>query len=255
MDFEIILSTYNGEDFLEEQIDSIIKQKHENWNLKIFDDCSTDKTIDILKYYSNIDSRIEYKINDEKLGPTFSFYNLLKNSKKDFIVFCDQDDIWSDKKLHEIKKFIISTKEPFIMGVHNGEFLIKQKNKVIFNKQFVLNKDLIYEKQPNLSFFNLLKSNKIIGCFSFIKRNEFIKILKVKPPKDQGIFLDYWIALVASSQSKIAFLDKNLISYRRHENVATISERKVLSKFKTRFVLIIFLLYNFIKYYLNKKLF
>lgn len=254
MNFEIVLSTYNGGDFLEEQIKSIIKQKHKDWNLLIFDDSSTDNTIEILDYYSKIDSRIEFKINNKKLGPTYSFYNLLKSAKKDFLVFCDQDDIWSDMKLYEINEFIISSKKSFLMGLHNGEFLIEKENKVFFNKKLISNEDLIYNKKPNLCFFSLLKSNKLIGCCSFINRKAIINLIKINPPKNEGIFLDYLIALLASSKSQIKYLDKNLIYYRRHENVATISQRSITAKLKTKFIIVSFLILNYIKYRISRKI-
>ena len=254
MNFEIILSTFNGGDFLEEQLKSIIKQKYQDWNLLIFDDCSSDNTVDILDYFSKIDSRIKFQINDKRLGPTYSFYNLLKNAKKDFLVFCDQDDIWSENKLYEINEFIISSKKSFIMGLHNGEFLVENQNKVFFNKKLISNKDPIYKKKPNLSFSSLFKSNKLIGCCSFINRKEIINLIKIHPPNNKGIFLDYLIALIASSKSEIEFLDKNLIYYRRHKGVATIAQRSIAEKLKTKFILIFYLLLNYIKYIITPKI-
>ena len=251
MTLGIVLSTFNGEKFIESQIESIINQTYKDWQLLISDDISQDNTVKLLDYYSKKDSRISYKKNDKRLGPTLSFLNLLRMSKCKYVIFCDQDDEWSPNKLEEIYKFINFHKKDFIMGLHNGEFLIDNNKTHYFNNKKILDKDRIYKEKPDLSFISLLKSNKVVGCMSFVDREKIIKILKINPPQNKGIFLDYWLALISSTHySGIKFLDKNLISYRRHEGVATIKKRSIFSKFKTRFILILSLLiHSFLNIY------
>ena len=96
---EILMATYNGEKYIEEQIDSIINQTYTNWELLIRDDKSKDNTASIIEEYEKKDSRIKL-LRDEKgnLGFVKNFEELLKNSQKDFIMFSDQDDIGNQTK-------------------------------------------------------------------------------------------------------------------------------------------------------------
>ncbi|WP_143191790.1 glycosyltransferase, partial [Paenibacillus sp. P46E] len=96
----ILMATYNGEKFLKEQLESILKQSHEKWRLIIRDDCSKDSTPKILNEYSQKDSRIKFILGETNLGPVLNFNELIKlalNSK--YIMFADQDDVWFDSKI------------------------------------------------------------------------------------------------------------------------------------------------------------
>ena len=92
--FEILMSTFNGDQYINSQINSIINQSYKDWKLSIADDVSKDDTINILKKYSSLDSRIDFYSNKMRCGPLISFFHLLKNSKEEYVIFCDQDDIW-----------------------------------------------------------------------------------------------------------------------------------------------------------------
>ena len=95
----ILLSTYNGEKFLREQLDSIIEQKGIEWNVLIRDDGSNDGTVLILDEYSKRDKRFSYYVG-ENVGPAQSFMRLIENSPDaNFYAFCDQDDVWDSDKL------------------------------------------------------------------------------------------------------------------------------------------------------------
>lgn len=101
MNINILLSTYNGERFLAEQIQSIQKQTIKDWTLLIRDDGSTDRTPDIIREFVKQDQRIQW-INEnqiENLGVIKNFYTLLKYQAADVYFFSDQDDIWLEDKL------------------------------------------------------------------------------------------------------------------------------------------------------------
>lgn len=100
MSVDILLATFNGGEFLETQILSIISQSYKEWNLIIHDDGSTDDTLDIINKWSRIDSRIQLIDDNFKCGgPGQNFLHLLKFSSSDYIMFSDQDDIWFDNKI------------------------------------------------------------------------------------------------------------------------------------------------------------
>ena len=124
MIFEILISTYNGEEFIKMQLESIINQSYKNWKISIADDFSNDQTLKIIQEYSNKDKRINYYKNKKKLGALISFYKLLKKSNSDYVVFCDQDDIWVPNKLEKIFQYINKSKKQI-------EKLSLQKNLIL----------------------------------------------------------------------------------------------------------------------------
>lgn len=105
---DILLASYNGSKFIENQILSIIGQTYKKWILYIHDDGSSDNTLDIIKKYERIDSRIKL-INDgvSLKSPGANFMHLLKVSQSKFICFCDQDDLWFEYKLEVLLSEII----------------------------------------------------------------------------------------------------------------------------------------------------
>ncbi|WP_276836115.1 glycosyltransferase [Megasphaera stantonii] len=96
---QVLMSTYNGEKYLEEQIESILQQKNVKVNLLVRDDGSTDRTIDILKKYAD-EKKLKFYL-ESNIGYAKSFMNLLWNAEigMDYYAFSDQDDVWLPEKL------------------------------------------------------------------------------------------------------------------------------------------------------------
>jgi len=103
VDIDILLSTYNGEQYLRNQIESIINQTYKNWRLLIRDDGSQDKTIEILEYYlrKHKDKIVLIEDGQKHLGASKSFFRLLGYSDAKYIMFCDQDDVWLPYKIEK----------------------------------------------------------------------------------------------------------------------------------------------------------
>ena len=96
---QVLLSTYNGEKYLQEQIESIIRQEDVEISLLIRDDGSCDKTIEIIENLKRKNSNIIY-YSGNNLGPARSFMDLInKSGNFDYYAFSDQDDVWKSKKL------------------------------------------------------------------------------------------------------------------------------------------------------------
>ena len=93
----IALCTYNGEQFLKKQIDSLLNQTYSNLQIIICDDASQDDTKAILEDYS--DSRIKKIFNHKNIGYIKNFEQAINLCKGDFIALCDQDDIWKPEKI------------------------------------------------------------------------------------------------------------------------------------------------------------
>lgn len=96
----ILLSTYNGQKYIREQLDSIRAQTYLNWQLLIRDDGSSDSTLEILREYALEDQRIQVSAG-VNCGVVASFLSLLEGADENcgFFAFCDQDDVWLPDKL------------------------------------------------------------------------------------------------------------------------------------------------------------
>ena len=94
----VVISTYNGEKWIKDQLDSIINQTYKNIKIFVRDDGSKDGTLDILREYSNKGQIILEE--GQNIGYIKSFFKVLENAKDfKYYAFCDQDDIWMDFKI------------------------------------------------------------------------------------------------------------------------------------------------------------
>lgn len=108
----VVLTTYNGEKYILEQLDSLKNQRVKIDEVLIADDMSTDKTVDVIKTYIEDNHLSHWKlfINDENLGWKKNFHNIIKVAIGDVIFFSDQDDIWDINKISEMYELMITNK-------------------------------------------------------------------------------------------------------------------------------------------------
>ena len=97
---DILLATYNGEKYLEEQLNSILTQSYSNFKLIISDDCSQDKTKEILEKYQS-HPQIEIYYQEKNIGYMKNFEFLLQHVEHNLYMLCDQDDIWLSNKIEK----------------------------------------------------------------------------------------------------------------------------------------------------------
>ena len=95
----IALATYNGSKFIREQLDSILTQSMDDFEIIICDDCSTDNTMEILQEYCSKDERIHIYKNSANVGFKNNFEHILSLCNGEYIAFCDQDDVWEANHL------------------------------------------------------------------------------------------------------------------------------------------------------------
>ena len=107
MAVDILMATYNGGRYLRNQLLSLQQQTYEDWTLLVRDDGSTDDTVHILREFAKSDNRINIVEEDsgKHLGPGRNFLGLTKYSTSEYVIFCDQDDIWFEKKLEILVDF------------------------------------------------------------------------------------------------------------------------------------------------------
>lgn len=102
----IAMATYNGKTFIREQLDSILAQTEQDFEIVICDDASTDSTPQILDEYARKDSRIHVYRNEKNLGYRENFNKAVSLCKGDFVAFSDQDDLWLPNHLETLHKAI-----------------------------------------------------------------------------------------------------------------------------------------------------
>ena len=132
---DILMATYNGEAFVEEQVRSIVNQTYTDWRLLIHDDGSTDKTLDILHRLAHKDKRIVV-IEDEtsKLGVAKNFIHLVTKSSAPFCMFCDQDDIWLPNKVEKMLHAIQQYNQNIPQVLYTNAFLWNPERGIISDK-------------------------------------------------------------------------------------------------------------------------
>ena len=209
---DILLATYNGEKYLREQLDSIINQTYKNIRILINDDCSTDKTKEILKEYEQKDNRIDVKYNEKNVGSIKNFENLLKRVENKYFMLSDQDDYWMEDK---VEKSLKKIKE------ENVDMVFTDLEPVDENLQTItpsmvrfmgFNKIIHKYNDYRLVFMR----NCVTGC-TIISKKELIKKCLPIPDKKPMVH-DWWMVLMITQSGKISFLDEPTIKYRQHGN-------------------------------------
>lgn len=225
----ILLSTYNGEKYLKEQLDSLFSQSYKNFEIIARDDVSIDKTVKILKSYN-----INILDSKKNLGPKKSFAALLEyaleNTEAEYFIFCDQDDIWKKDKIEKTLNKMQSMEKTF----SNIPLLVHTDLEVVDDRLNVLSDSFWkYEKKnPSLNRLNrLLMQSTVTGCTMMINR----KLAKISLPIPQKCIMhDWWMSLVATQFGQISFISDATILYRQHANNDTGSSKfdiqKIISK-------------------------
>ena len=212
----VLMATFNGESYLPEQIDSILCQSNKDWELFIHDDGSTDKTLEIIKKYEKIyPDKIHILNAPSNGGAKDNFFYLMRVVDAQFLMFCDQDDVWRSDK---IEKTLHKMEE--MEAIYGND-----KCLLVFSDLAVVDKDMnIISKSMNnyqkLSpkknkFKDLMIQNVITGCTMMINRETKAKALLFT---DSGkiIMHDWWCALVTAQFGYIGYIDESLLYYRQH---------------------------------------
>ncbi|MEI8084597.1 MAG: glycosyltransferase family 2 protein [Paludibacter sp.] len=210
---DILLSTYNSEKYLMQQVQSYFNQTYSNWRLIIRDDGSTDDT---LKVSNKLAETYPEKIiiySGENIGTIKSFEWLLEKSDADYIMLSDHDDVWMDNKI-----------EDTLLKMSDMEIKFPEKPLLVFTDLKVVDEDLdlvndSFWKYSRLdvklaSDFNYLGvCNCINACTIMINKNAKEICL---PFSDNAKMHDAWIALKICKYGEIGYVEKATILYRQH---------------------------------------
>lgn len=213
MKVTILLSTYNGEQFLAEQIESIQAQTYQDWQLLIRDDGSTDRTPQIIEDFCQRDSRIVF-INEESRenqGVIRSFHSLLQYQDSDFYLFSDQDDVWLPDKialqLEEAAKY--DAAQPL---------LVYMDLKVVDQELHIVRESMIRTQSDhaNTSLIQELTENTVTGGVALI--NRALAQLWTGQEEYDLLMHDWYLALLATALGQLVYIDQPGELYRQHSN-------------------------------------
>lgn len=223
------MTTYNGEQYLREQLDSIYSQTLQPDEVIVVDDCSSDLTPQILKEYHQKKGLI-YFINETNLGINKNFEKAVSFCSGNYIAFSDQDDVWFKNKLEKSfsKLLEIEGDEPSLVSCNN--VLVDYALRIINNKKRSMDKD-----QENFS--KTLLGHYSQGCTLII--NKKLKDYIIPFPEDNKLVYDLYIGLTSAMIGNKYYIAEPLMYYRSHFNNALANGTKVnprmSQRFKTKF--------------------
>lgn len=208
----ILLAVYNGEKYLKEQIESLLNQSFSDINIIIRDDGSSDNSVSIINDFCQKHPEKISCISGNSTGSAKkNFATLLDACDDEYIMFCDQDDVWHHDKVEQTLKVMqraeAENKELPIL-VHTDLAVADERLNVISNSFFDFQKISFVMSLPQL-----LVQNNVTGCTVMINR-----ALKQKcgAIPNECIMHDWWLALVAEAFGKIDCISKATIYYRQH---------------------------------------
>lgn len=212
----VALCTYNGQQFIKKQLDSIINQTISVDEIVICDDGSTDSTISIVKEIASTQKNIAFQIiiNETNIGVRNNFEKAVRLCKGDYIFLSDQDDVWYSEKVETIMSFFYQNPNKDV--VMSNATLIYANDAMISDKTLFdcvgLSPDIL-SKATNDNIIDLfLNFNRATGATMAIKKD-----VPVKFDYPTQILHDYILAIEALARDTLGIIEHPLIKYRLHQ--------------------------------------
>ena len=221
---QVLLSSYNGEKYIREQLDSILAQENVAVKLLVRDDGSTDKTVEILKAYEEANDNIRV-LYGENLGVIHSFFTLIEEAEEaEFTAFADQDDVWLPEKLFRAVSALEEQKSELPLVYCSAKQLVDEQLQPL--------RSGIRYGTVTPDFGNALVENMCTGCTCVINR-EVLQLLKGRTP-DFTVMHDFWIYLVGSCFGRVLYDKESYILYRQHSGNELGAASSLLENYKRR---------------------
>ena len=214
---DILLPVYNGEEYLAQLLSSLEKQTCHDFRLLIRDDGSSDTSLAILeKFVKQTHLECQLISGKKNLGIIRSFNKLMNNASVDYIMFCDQDDVWLPEKIEKSMAAIqmaekeYGRKTPLLL--HCDLQIVDENLKLISPSMWQFQRLKVRQCR---SFKKLLIQNSVTGCATIINRALLDKVPHVP---DEAIMHDWYLALAAAAYGRVEVLCEPLLLYRWHSS-------------------------------------
>ncbi len=211
----VCIATYNGEKYINKQLESILNQLNSNDEIIISDDGSTDKTLEIIGSYKDSRVKIFHHKKNERLLKMHAapfrlaannFENAITNSKGDYIYLSDQDDIWLPDRIEKTRSFL------------DDYDLVMCNYKVIDATDKILDEHFLKKNPINRLLLKNMLHTPFLGCSMAFRRNVLDYCL---PFPRNCIGHDFWMGCMIVHLGKYKYIDEPLHSYRKHvDNVS-----------------------------------
>lgn len=217
---EILMATYNGERWLEEQLESLFRQSNTDWTLQVQDDHSTDGTWEILEnWVRKYPEKVFLYRNTEKPGPASNFSALLQKRMQEgnaeYFLFCDQDDRWEPRHVEVLRSRLLGLESAY--GKSNP--CLVHSDLTVCDAQLRTLSESFWKHQAidprKNQLGRLLLQNVVTGCATGINR---ALAERAGPVPADAVMHDWWLALTATSFGQIEPIPQALVQYRIHGN-------------------------------------
>jgi hypothetical protein len=218
----ILLSTYNGAEFVTEQIESIQRQTVSDWMLLVRDDGSSDETAPIVRQLADRDRRILLTEDSRgNLGPAASYGLLLEwaaEAGARYVALSDQDDVWRPDKLARELELLrsreaeVGADTPILV---HSDLTVVAEDLSVLHPSFLRFQGL--EREAGAPLGRLLVQNFVTGCTVVLNR----ALVDVATPLPKVVMHDWWLALCAAALGQLAYLPEPTVLYRQHGRNAT----------------------------------
>lgn len=214
----IVMPSYNSEKYIKDSIQSVLDQTYINWELLIVDDCSSDKTVDIIKSFK--DERIKFFQNDKNSGAAVSRNKALREAKGKWIAFLDSDDMWLPTKLEEQLEFMISNNYSFSYTDYR-----------VYNDGVLSNKIITAPKKVT---FRKIKHYCYVATLTVVYNHERVGLIQISNIKKNN---DYAMWLKALKKVDGYRLCNSLSIYNKHPDSISSGNKIKLIKWHYRLFL------------------
>ncbi|WP_347331363.1 glycosyltransferase family 2 protein [Marinimicrobium locisalis] len=208
-DYDVLVCSYNGERYIGEQLESILKQDPPPQRLIVSDDGSTDRTRDIVKQFAQTSPVSITLIDGPRKGVIKNVLASLPQTTAEYVFLADQDDIWLDNKVPLFSEHMGPTDAPHLIFSDAWVWHPERESRDSFWKLDGLKpENAHYPKQ--LAFHNTVQGAS--ACFN----RALIDVAQESGAVDQIVMHDWWLALIASSMGRVDHISEPTLLYRQH---------------------------------------
>lgn len=225
---QVLLSSYNGERYITEQLNSLSSQTQAKWTIRLRDDGSSDRTWQIIEAWQDKFADRTFSEKGPNVGVIPSFFELIRQADEeyDYFCFCDQDDVWMPEKMQR--------------AIDRLSKMEKGVPAMIFTSTQLVDAQLnLLGKWPDKplktpSFYNALYQNIAVGATVTFNRSALQLIRSHMPDTNRVLMHDWWFYLCVSAFGEVLYDPEPSILYRQHGNNAVGGETSKLGKLKKK---------------------